>query len=396
MTLPLEGIRVLDLTQVMAGPFCTMLLADMGADVIKIEKPAGGDEIRKTGPPFINGESAAFLAINRNKRSIILDLKAMDGKEILSGMAEKSDILVQNMSPGSMDRMGLGYDQIHSLNPSMIYCSISGHGITGPDKHKPGFDLVAQGLSGLMNLTGHEDDMPTKVGVPIADLNAGIYAAYGILSAYINRLKTGKGQHVDTSLLEAGIAYTIWESAIFFATGTVPGASGTSHPLIAPYQAFSTEDGHINVGAANQSKWTQLCVAIERLDMLDDPRFTSNSLRMENKKQLEKILGKVFKSQGTEHWVKVLEKAGVPCGAILNLSQSYSSPQMKDREMVVSIEHPTAGIVRNIGIPVKLSQTPGSIRRPAPIYGQHTDEILQEFGYKKKDILALKIKEIIS
>jgi len=396
MPLPLEGIRVLDVTQVMAGPFCTMLLADMGADVIKIEKPGGGDEIRKTGPPFINGESAAFLAINRNKRSIVLDLKATDGIEILSGMAEKSDIIVQNMTPGRMDRLGLGYNQIHSINPSMIYCSISGHGATGPDKNKPGFDLVAQGLSGLMNLTGHDDDMPTKVGVPITDLNAGLYAAYGILSAYINRLKTGKGQHVDISLLEAGIAYTIWESAIFFATGTVPGASGTSHPLIAPYQAFSTKDGHISVGAANQSKWTQLCVAIERLDLLDDPRFTSNGLRMENKKQLQEILGEIFKSQETGHWVKVLEKSGVPCGAIVNLSQAYSSPQMKEREMVVNIEHPTAGTVGNIGIPIKLSETPGSIRRPAPIYGQHTDEILQEFGYKKEDILAFREKKIIS
>lgn len=396
MPLPLEGIRVLDVTQVMAGPFCTMLLADMGANVIKIEKPGGGDSIRKIGPPFINGESAAFLAINRNKRSIVLDLKTEKGVEILSGMAEKADIIVQNMSPGSMDRLGLGYDQIHSINPSMIYCSISGHGATGPDNYKPGFDLVAQGLSGLMHLTGYDDDMPTKVGVPITDLNAGMYATYGILSAYIHRLKTGKGQHVDTSLLESGIAYTIWESAIFFATGTDPGASGTSHPLIAPYQAFSTNDGHINVGAANQSKWKQLCVAIERLDLLDDHRFASNALRMENKKHLEEILGEVFQSQGTEHWVKVLEKAGVPCGAILKLSQSYSSAQMKEREMSINIQHPTAGMVRNIGIPVKLSQTPGSIRRAAPTYGQHTDEILQEFGHQKKDLFALREKEIIT
>ena len=388
--LPLQGMKVLDFTQMMAGPFCTMLLADMGAEVVKVEKPDGGDDIRRAGPPFIKGESAAFLGINRNKRSIVLDLKSEDGVAIARRMAERADILVQNMRPGAMERLGLGYDDLRELNPSLIYCSISGFGATGPDKDRPGFDLVAQGMSGLMSLTGFPGGPPMRNGVPITDLNAGIYAAYGVLSAYINRLKTGVGQHVDTSLLEAGIAYTIWESGIYFATGVPPGPVGSGHPLSAPYQAFATSDGFVMVGAANQANWERLCRAIDRRDLLDDPRFATNPSRMENLRPLVSTLEEGFAQHTTDHWLEVLGEAGVPCGPINDLADVYADPQVQARDMVVEIDHPVAGATRNIGIPVKLSETPGLIRRPAPMLGQHTDEVLAGYGYSPKDIAVLR------
>ena len=277
---PLEGMKVLDLTQHMAGPFCTMLLADMGADVAKIEKPDGGDDIRRVGPPFINGESAAFLGINRNKRSIVLDLKKEEGAAVLRRMAGRADVLVQNMRPGAMDRLGLGYEDLRRVNPALIYCTISGFGVTGPYRDRPGFDLVAQGMSGLMSLTGFPGGPPARNGVPITDLNAGLYAAYGVMCAYVYRLKTGHGQHVDTSLLEAGIGYTIWESAIFFATGEPPGPVGSGHPLSAPYGAFKSSDGYFIVGAPNQANWESLCRAIGHDELLDDGRYATNADRM--------------------------------------------------------------------------------------------------------------------
>ena len=394
--LPLQGMKVLDFTHMMAGPFCTMLLADMGADVVKIEKPDGGDDIRRAGPPFIKGESAAFLAINRNKRSIVLDLKTEDGVAIARHMAEKADNLVENLRPGAMERLGLGYDDLRELNPSLIYCTISGFGITGPYRHRPGFDLVAQGMSGLMSLTGIPGGPPMRNGVPVTDLNAGMYAAYGVLSAYINRLKTGVGQHVDTSLLEAGIAYTIWESGIYFATGVPPGPVGSGHPLTAPYQAFATSDGHVMVGAANQANWERMCRAIDRPELLDDPRFAANSSRIENLEPLVGTLEKSFSQNPTGHWLEVLERAGVPCGPISDLAEVYADPQVQARGMVEELEHPQAGVIQNIGIPVKLSETPGLIRRPAPMLGQHTDEVLAEYGYSAEDIAGFREKVAVS
>ena len=250
---------MLDLTQIMAGPYCTMMLADMGADVVKVEKPNGGDDTRRMGPPFIEGESAAFLGINRNKRSIVIDLRSDPGRELAQRMVRESDVLVQNFRPGSLDRMGLGYEQVREINPSIVYCTISGFGATGPYAQRGGFDLVTQGMSGLMSVTGHAGGPPAKVGVPVCDLNAGMFGAIGILTAYINRLRTGQGQHVDTSLLEGGIAYTFWESAMYFATGDVPEPKGSAHRLTAPYQAFETSDGYVNIGAANQANWERLC-----------------------------------------------------------------------------------------------------------------------------------------
>jgi crotonobetainyl-CoA:carnitine CoA-transferase CaiB-like acyl-CoA transferase len=391
----LDGIKVLDLTQFMAGPFCTMLLADMGADVIKIEKPNGGDDIRRSGPPFINGESAAFMGINRNKRSIVIDLKSGEGQSIVRRMAGAADVVVENMRPGTMDRMGLGYEDLHKENPALVYCSISGFGTTGPYKDRPGFDLMAQGMSGLMSITGVAGGPPMRNGPPITDLNAGIYAAFGIMNAYVSRLKTGMGQHIDASLLEAGIAYTIWESAIFFATGVPPGPVGSGHHLSAPYQAFATTDGHIMLGGANQANWERLCGAIGREDLLEEERFASNALRMQNLAPLEKTLQDTFSQQPTAHWLKVLEGAGVPCGPINDMAEVFADPQVTARDMVVELEHPLAGTTRNIGIPIKLSETPGSVRTAAPTLGQHTDAVLAEYDYAPVDITGLKTRGVV-
>ena len=392
MTTPtaLEGVKVLDLTQIMAGPYCTMTLADMGADVVKIEKPNGGDDTRRMGPPFIEGESAAFLGINRNKRSVVVDLRSDDGREIVLDMARRYDILVENFRPGSLERMGLGYERVREINPAMIYCTISGFGGTGPYARRGGFDLVAQGMSGLMSVTGHPDSAPTKIGVPVCDLNAGMFAALGILTAYISRLKTGQGQQVDTSLLEGGIAYTFWESAMYFATGESPGPKGSAHRLTAPYQAFETSDGYVNVGAANQANWERLCAAIGRDELASDPRFAEPRDRMDNLDELTATLEQTFSRQTSDHWLKALEAAGVPAGPIYDLGQVYEDPQVRARQMIVETDHPVAGQISNIGIPVKLSETPGRFQRPAPTLGQHTDEVLRELGRTDAEIAALR------
>lgn len=392
---PLNNVRVIDCTQMMAGPFCTMLLGDMGADIIKVEKP-DGDDIRRSGPPFIGGESAAFLGINRNKRSVVINLKNDEGVSILRRMIEQADVLVQNMRPGTMDRLGLGYEALQEINPALVYTTISGFGITGPYKDRGGFDLVAQGMSGLMSITGFPDGPPARNGVPIADLNAGFYAAYGTLCAYIHRLQTGKGQHVDTSLLEAGIAYSIWESAIYFATGKPPGPVGSGHSLSAPYQAFKTKDSYFIVGAANQANWERLCIAIEREELTLDPRFIANSDRRNNLKELQNTLEKTFVQRTTSEWIKTLDEAGVPCGPINNLAEVYSDPQVQSRGMIVEMEHAKAGKTRNIGLPIKMSATPGSIRNPAPILGQHTVEVLAEFGYTQREIASLTESSVIA
>ena len=388
--LPLQGIRVIDFSQILAGPFCTMLLADMGADVVKVEKPNGGDDTRRYGPPFIEGESAAFLTLNRNKRSIVLDLKSEQGLGVVRRMLADADVMLHNFRPGVVERMGLGYADVSALNPAIVYCAVSGFGTTGPYSQRAGFDLVAQGMSGLMSINGFPDSPPAKVGVPIADLNTGMFCAYGVLTAYINRLATGKGQHVDASLLESGMAYTLYESATYFATGEVAGPLGSAHRMIAPYQAFATQDGYINIGAANQNNWERMCRAVGRADLLDDARFSSNPERMVNIQSLTPIMEETFRTQTTAHWVETLERAGVPCGPIYNIEQVYADPHVQSRDMAVELQHPKAGGIRNIGVAVKLSDTPGSVRTPAPLLGQHTDEALAEFGYADAEIAALR------
>lgn len=388
--LPLQGIRVIDFSQILAGPFCTMLLADMGADVVKVEKPNGGDDTRRYGPPFIEGESAAFLTLNRNKRSIVLDLKSEQGLGVVRRMLADADVMLHNFRPGVVERMGLGYADVSALNPAIVYCAVSGFGATGPYSQRAGFDLVAQGMSGLMSINGFPDAPPAKVGVPMADLNTGMFCAYGILTAYINRLATGKGQHVDASLLESGMAYTLYESATYFATGEVAGPLGSAHRMIAPYQAFATQDGYINIGAANQNNWERMCRAVGRDDLLDDARFASNPERMGNIQSLTPIMEETFRTQTTARWVEVLERAGVPCGPIYNIEQVYADPHVQSRDMAVELQHPKAGGIRNIGVAVKLSDTPGSVRMPAPLLGQHTDDVLSEFGYADAEIAALR------
>ena len=394
--LALNGVKVLDLTQIMAGPYCTMMLADMGADVVKVEKPNGGDDTRRMGPPFIEGESAAFLGINRNKRSIVIDLRSDSGRELAQRMARESDVLVQNFRPGSLDRMGLGYEQVHEINPAIVYCTISGFGATGPYAQRGGFDLVTQGMSGLMSVTGHAGGPPAKVGVPVCDLNAGMFGAIGILTAYINRLRTGQGQHVDTSLLEGGIAYTFWESAMYFATGDVPEPKGSAHRLTAPYQAFETSDGYVNIGAANQANWERLCSAISRDELVTDPRFVEPRDRMNNIDELVSTLEDVFSQEPSAHWLAKLADAGVPAGPIYDLDEVYADPQVQAREMMVETEHPVAGRVKNIGIPIKLSETPGQFQRPAPALGQHTDEVLTELGCSPAEIDKLRGSGVVA
>ena len=379
----------------MAGPFCTMLLGDMGADVIKIEKPDGGDDVRRSGPPFVAGESATFLNIGRNKRSVVIDMKQTEGTEIVRNMARDADILVQNLRPGRLEGFGLGYENVRAVNPAIVYATITGFGRTGPYKDKPGFDLMAQGYSGIMGVTGHPGQPPVKVSVPITDLNAGLFTAYGILAAYVNRLKTGKGQHVDSSLMEAGVAYTLWESAIYFTSGRLPGPNGSAHQISAPYQALPTSDGYITVGGANQRNWERLCRAIGRAELITDPRFEVNAGRMANRPALEATLSETLKTQPMAHWLSVLEAVGVPCGPINDIAQVYADPQVIARDMVVEVEHPTAGTIRNVGIPVKFSETPGNIRRPPPRFGEHTEEVLTEFGYTTDEIDTLRDRGIV-
>lgn len=387
--LPLKGVRVLDCTQLMAGPFCSLLLADMGADIVKVEKPSWGDDSRRF-PPFINGESAPFMGVNRNKRGIVLDLQSEGGRGVFRRLARTSDILVENFRPGTLDRLGFDYDSLREDNPALIYCSISGFGQTGPYRNRGGFDLVGQAMSGIMSLTGDAKSPPIKVGVPMTDLNAGMYACYGILSAYIHRLQTGLGQQVDTSLLEAGIGYTFWESSIYFATGQAPGPMGSAHRLVAPYQVMRARDGYVAIGAANQSTWEKLCAALERKDLVADPRFLEESMRLRHYEELAALLEETLQRETVSHWLVVLDKAGVPSGPLYNLAQVYADPQVRARDMVVELEHPVAGRIRNIGLPVKLSTTPGSIRLPAPTLGQHTREVLLERGFGSDEIDALE------
>jgi len=384
---PLTGVKVIELAHIMAGPVCGVMLADMGADVIKVEKVPDGDDTRRMTPPAVDGESAAFMILNRNKRGISINLKNPGGKAVMEKMLISADVLIENYRPGTMERFGLGYDTLHKMNPALIYCQVTGFGRTGPYANRAGFDLIAQGLSGIMSVTGEGSGrQPVKAGPPITDISAGILAAMGVLAAYVHRLKTGEGQLVDTSLLEAGVTTTYWQSAICLATGKSPGAIGSAHPLSAPYQAIQTKDGWINLGAANQANWKRLVEVIEQPELANDPRFNDNAGRMKNLPMLIEILTARFRTSTSADWLTRLEAAGVPAGPVLSIGEMLTDPQVLARDMVVEVEHNKLGRMKTLGPPVKFSVTPSGVRRGAPLLGQHTREVLKEYGYKDGEI----------
>jgi crotonobetainyl-CoA:carnitine CoA-transferase CaiB-like acyl-CoA transferase len=384
-------MKVLDLTHVMAGPTCTLMLADMGADVIKIEKSQNGDDTRHMVPPKIGDEAAAFLMMNRNKRGVVVDLKTVGGTRVMRRLAKASDVLVENFAPGVMDRLGFGYEHLKKSNPGLIYCSLSGFGRTGPYKDRRGFDLVAQAMSGIMSFTGEgPGGPPVKCGAPLSDITAGIIAAMGIIAAYAHRLRTGEGQWVETSLFEAALVQTYWQSAIALATGVAPQAMGSAHPLNAPYQAFRASDGWIVVGGANQKNWLRLLEAIGAPELAKDARFGDNAARMANLQQLEGELAKRFARHSSAHWLQAIADGGVPCGPVNDVLQALADPQTAAREMVVDVNHTTIGRVKTLGLPLKFSATPGGVRTGAPTYGEHTRAVLREHGFSDDEIAQLE------
>ena len=383
---PLEGIKVIELAQIMAGPTCGMLLADMGADVIKVEKLPGGDDTRSYTQPSINGESAAFMILNRNKRGMAVNLKTPGGLEVVKKLLAGADVVTENYRKGTLEKLGLGYDVLKEINPRLIYCAISGYGRTGPYADKGGFDLIAQGFAGLMSITGEPGRPPAKSGTSVADINAGIFAALGIVSALVARARTGRGQVVETSLMEAAVQQTFWQAAIFFATGVNPGPSGSAHILTAPYQAFPTADGWINVGGANQANWERIVKVIERPELANDPRFTTNGDRMRNLDALTPVIGEELKKRSSAEWIRLFEDAGVPVGPVNRIGDMLADPQVAAREMVVEVEHPKAGRTKALGHPIKFSETPGKIERAAPLLGEHTREVLGGLGYSAGEI----------
>ena len=384
----LKGLTVLDCSQILAGPFCSMILADMGARVIKIEKPNGGDDIRKWGP-FKNGESVGFMNLNRNKESIVIDFKNDDGIETMKSLVKKSDVIIENYRTGTMEKLGLGYEDLKKINDKIIYCSISGFGRTGPYAQRAGFDLVAQGMSGLMSITGHPDNPPAKVGVPIADLNTGMYALSAIEAAYINLLKNNEGQYIEVSLLESALAYTVWESTGYFHNEEIAEPLGSAHRVSAPYQALKTKDGYLNVAAPNQRNWERLCEAIGRNDLQENKNFIDNTNRMKNLRALETELEKTFMKKNRNQWIEILDNAGVPCGPINNINEVWEDPQIKYRNMRIKTEHPKIGEVDNIGVVAKFLEKPSSIRTPSPLLGEHTKNVLIDFGFSEEKIKNL-------
>ena len=384
----LEGLRVLDVTQVMAGPFCAMLLADLGADVIKVEPPAG-DSTREM-PGAVGTDSPSFNAVNRGKRSIVLNLKSGDGRDAFLRLARTADILIENYRPGVMDALGLGYGTLSALNPRLVFASISGYGQTGPARAKGGFDLIAQGVSGIMSITGEPGGAPVKAGVPLTDFSAGLFALVGILAAVEHRHQTGAGQQVDTSLVDAGVALSVWEATEYFSGIGVPAALGSAHRMNAPYQAIRCADGYITLGAANERLFRRLSEVLGHPEWVHRPEFADNASRVANRERLAERIEAITAEQPRTHWLALLEANDIPCGPINNYAQVFADPQVIARAMVVDTEHPALGRLKTLGSPIKMSATPADVSRRAPQLGEHTDEVLREAGFSASEIAALR------
>jgi crotonobetainyl-CoA:carnitine CoA-transferase CaiB-like acyl-CoA transferase len=392
---PLAGVTVLDLTRVLSGPYCTMILADMGARVIKIERPGDGDETRAWGPPFVAGESAYFLGTNRNKESVTLDFKQPDGRRIIDRLLDKADVLVENFRPGTLARLGLDEAALRPGHPRLIYASISGFGQTGPRSHQPGYDAVIQAEGGLMSVTGDPDGPPYRVGVAIADLVAGLLAVQGIILALYARDRTGRGQYVDISMLDGVVSLLSYHASMFLTTGTRSGRLGNRHATIAPYDTFTAADGAFFLAVGNDDQFRRLCAAAELPTLSDDPAFATNPARVVNHARLRRRLGPALEARPRSHWIDVLTKAGVPCGAVRDVHDVLTDPQVLARDMVEAVEHATAGTLKVLGVPVKLSETPGSVRAAPPTLGQHTTAILRELGLEDEDIERLRRERVI-
>ena len=386
---PLAGLRVLELSQIMSGPTCGLLLADLGAEVIKIEKLPGGDDSRGYRDPQVNGVSAPFMMLNRHKRGLALNLKLERGREVLQRLVKDADVLVENFRLGTMDKLGLGYEALSAINPGLIYCAITGYGRTGPYADKGGFDLIAQGFAGLMSITGEPGRPPAKSGSAVSDMNAGILATVGILAAYVHRLKTGQGQIVDTSLADAALQQTYWHAAVWFATQRSPAPTGSAHLLTAPYQAFEASDGWINIGGANQANWERICEVLGHPEWRADPRFASNSDRMSHLDELVQMINAVVRTRSRAEWQAAFDAAGVPAGPVHSIGEALSHPQTLARGMVVETVHPQAGPTRGVGCPIHFSATPTPASTAAPLLGEHTRELLREAGYGDAQIDAL-------
>lgn len=393
---PLDGTTIVDFTRVLSGPYCTMLLADMGARVIKIEQPGRGDDTRAWGPPFVNGESAYFLSVNRNKESLTLDLKQPAAKRVMDALLTCADVIVENFRPGTLERLGLGYDAVEAQHPRLVYCSISGFGQTGPRRAEPGYDAVIQAEGGLMSITGAADGPPFRLGIAISDIVSGMFAAQGIAMALLARVRTGRGQHVDVAMLDSTAALLTYQAGIYFATGSTPGRMGNRHPTIVPYETFPASDGEFVVAVGNDEQWTRFCAVLGLHTLATDDRFSTNQARVNHYDELRPMLVSRLQTRPRDTWVADLKAAGVPCGSVRDVSEVLVDAQLDARRMIETVDHLTAGAVRVLGIPIKLSGTPGTVRTAPPTLGQHTEEILRaDCRMSAAEIAELKSSHVV-